>query len=150
MSVLRAVLRVPRRIRWLLVIVTVAAAVFTYIPLFPYQPTCFERGDPYTVHGRLDQHFRAEVTGHLVVWDVPFLSVGDKILLRFYGWLDFEDRVKNATSRSARTLIARKEGLPEGSPLLSDGDALDEFSFRYLTCEEVRSVAIVPPGVDEP
>lgn len=150
MRILRGFLRVFWRFRWVFASMMLVAIVLTYVPLFPYQPTCREQGEFYKVSGQLDYHFRAQATSHLVLWDIPFLSVGDKVLLRFYDWLDFESWLPNVTYRSARILLERREEATNGSQ--SDRrSGLDPRTGRErLTCEQIRSVAIVPPGTYEP
>lgn len=131
---------------------TVAAmslvAAIVYLPMFPFQPRCFS-GNPDTVDvSRLFSGYRVELTERLGYFGVPYIVIGDVVLLRFSDWLDDPgDWVLNASNKAVLTLTDRRfnprlEGPPDHVKAMAEAARNPRTGFIDLDCELVRAVAI--------
>lgn len=76
--------RFLRRRKGMIIVMLVLVAI-VFVPMFAYSPRCYERHEPTSVNGvLLAQDYRRGVIDHLDSYDVPYMSVGNIVLLRFW------------------------------------------------------------------
>lgn len=94
-----------RRRKRSIIVVTVVMAI-AFVPMFPYNPRCYERYEPTSVGGViLAQDYKKGLTAHLKLYHVPYMSVGNVVLLRFWTWFtDPDSWVANASNKTVRAL----------------------------------------------
>ena len=135
----------PGRFRLLIVLALLTLAV-VYVPLIPYSPYCWgkELGVGPVV---LAPTFGANFTARLRSFDVPYIRVGDLVLVRFWDRLaDPDDWLINASNKSLYSLVDPLFGadVTQLPPHVRDliAESQREHGDLTPTCELVRAVAI--------
>lgn len=139
-----AVLR--RRKRLLLAATGVSTAVL--VPLFPYAPSCYAHYELTTVESsQLAHRYQEAFTANLELYEVPYISVGRFVLLRFWTWLDDPGSwVLNASNKAVRRFVdegygAVREEVPQRvRTLMVESEGV--YGRLRLTCPLVEAVAI--------
>lgn len=120
--------------------------LIVYLPFAPYSPYCWgrESGVGPVV---LAPAFRTEFTNMLRSWGIPFIRIGEVVLVRYWDWLtDPDDELVNASNKSLYALLDPMFGAdvtrlpPNVRDLIAESKR--EHGDLTLTCELVRAVAI--------
>jgi hypothetical protein len=121
-------------------------AAIAFLPMFPYFPDCDQY--PYAVYNiYLSDRYRPELTEGLDMHRVPYIVLGDVVLLRLRDWMDADQWILNASHKSIAALVDRKSypwlGDPPPDRIAELAEAArDSHGFIEPTCELVRAVAI--------
>lgn len=117
--------------------------LLAYLPIFPHQPICMAGyWNVTTISGPLSRDYRIALAKNLAAFEVAFVTIGDRVFLSFYDWLDSEDWVLNASGRAVKEVVETRE------LKLSGGGTRDEI-YRVEVeddCAVVRAVAIKHPA----
>lgn len=131
-----------------LLIVAAAVLAIVYLPLFPYSPRCYDPYEPTTVGSiQLAPRYQEALTANLELYEVPYISVGPFVLLRFWTWLtDPVSWVANASNKAVRRFVDVDYGvsLDDVPPSLHQLIAQTRAMLGRLNavCPLVRAVAI--------
>lgn len=132
-----------------MLIAIISGVVIAFLPLFPYSPRCYERDEPTNVGDvLLAEDYRRGLTAHLTLYEVPYLRVGNVVLLRFWTWFaDPESWVANASNKTVEPLAEGKYHAvgkpvpPHVQRMVEEARRPDRFRIN-LECPLVRAVAI--------
>lgn len=139
-----AVLRRRKRLLKMVLVVLVLA----FVPLFPYSPRCYDPYEPTTVGSiHLAPRYQQALTANLESYEVPYISVGPFVLLRFWTWLtDPDSWVANASNKAVRRFVdvdygASLDDVPQRLHGLI-AESRKPFGSVNAVCPLVRAVAI--------
>lgn len=146
-SVAQAIAALARR-RKRLLIAAAAVLALVYLPIFPYSPRCYDPYEPTTVGSiHLAPQYHGALISALRYYNVPYISVGPFVLLRFWTWLaDPDSDIANMSNRAIRHFIDERFGASIGDLPQSLQGLIEETRQSYgdleLVCPLVRVVAI--------
>ena len=145
---LAGVARTAKKLRWPAGVAVLAYLTLAYLPIFPHQPICTVGSwNPKTVYGPLSRDYRVALTENLTLYERDFVTIGDRVFLRFYDWLDLEDWVLNASGKAIEEVVARRDLRLNGGGTYDDLlRKMGEVSGLEEDCAVVRSVAIKHPS----
>lgn len=146
-SVAQAIAALARRRKHLLII-AVAVLALVYLPMFPYSPDCADSRGPSTVGSiQLAPQYEATLIGYLEAYEVPYVSIGRFVLLRFWTWLtDPDDWVTNASNKAVYRFVDKRFGasldnIPQSVLILVE-ETRETYGRLRLVCPLVRAVAV--------
>lgn len=142
------IVRTVKKLRWPLGIAVLGYLILTYLPIFPHQPFCRADGSTVsTVSGPLSRDYRIALMDNLALYERDFVTIGDRVLLRFYDWWDPEDWVLNAAAKAVVRVVATRELIKSGGGTDEDlRRKRDEARKLRYDCAVVRAVAIKHPA----
>ena len=129
------------------IIAVALLAAIAFVPMFPYSPRCYERYEPTSVGDVILAQDYQGLTAHLELYHVPYMSVANVVLLRFWTWFtDPDSWVANASNKTVRLLAQGKyDGVEKPVPLrvreMVD-KAREPDGYIEAECPLVRAVAI--------
>ena len=89
-----------------LIIVGLVTVAIAFVPMFPHSPDCLESSTPTSLGSIfLADDYQKGLIAHLASYDVPYISVGNVVLLRLWTRLaDPESWVLNASNKTVMLL----------------------------------------------
>ena len=109
------------------------------VPSTPYSPECNFRA----IEGKLSDAFLEAVRRAMSARRVPFLQIGDVILLPFPEWCCNGDRLREVRNKAVESLLYEKYGAdPDAIPEHVEAFRIGELGFNRYNCNLIRAVAI--------
>ena len=145
------IVRILKKLRWPIAITVLGYLILAYLPIFPHQPFCRADGSTVsTVSGPLSRDYRTVLTENLALYGRDFVTIGDRVFLRFYDWLELEDWVLNASGKAIEEVVAQRARrdlrLSGGGTYRDLLQKMEEVSGLEEDCSVVRAVAIKHPA----
>lgn len=132
------VLRVARRLRWVVAGAAMGWLAILYLPIMPAQPICIHDGSggPHrTLSGGLARDFHTEYV-RLLADDIPFFTDGERVYVSFVHSWDF--RLFTSASRAATwAVVKRRTGIDHREPGLLPGYA----EWIWPSCAAMAAIA---------
>ncbi len=134
----RSVLRIARRLRWVVAGAAMAWLSILYLPIVPAQPICIhhESGGPQrALSGRLARDFHAQYV-RLLADEIPFFTDGERVYVSLFHSLDSDLRISASKAALGAVFESRIDLDNPGSGLLPD-----HAEWGHPTCAAMAAIA---------